>query len=116
MRLMRAMTLIHEGSGNVEPIDVPVPEPTADQVLVRVLACGVCRTDLHVVDGELPGTRVPIVPGHEIVGRVEQTGSEVDGVGVGDRVGIGWLARGCGALEYSRSRREEQWPQRGCRG
>ena len=103
---MRAMTLVRAGSGNVEPIEVPVPEPTADQVLVRVLACGVCRTDLHVVDGELPGTRVPIVPGHEIVGRVEQVGSGVDGVGVGDRVGIGWLATVCGHCEYCRSGRE----------
>ncbi len=100
------MTLLSAGSGTVEPLDVPVPEPAAHQVLVRVLACGVCRTDLHVVDGELPKTHIPVVPGHEIVGSVEIVGSSVETVSVGNRVGIGWLAEVCGQCDYCTSGRE----------
>jgi propanol-preferring alcohol dehydrogenase len=100
------MALLRPGAGRVEPIEMAVPSPTASQVLVRVLACGVCRTDLHVVDGELSGTRIPIVPGHEIVGRVEEAGSDVSSVAVGDRVGIGWLADACGRCDYCRASRE----------
>ena len=103
---MRAMALLRPGSGRVEAIELPVPSPSTNQVLVRVLACGVCRTDLHVVDGELPGTRIPIVPGHEIVGQIDQVGSDVDTVAVGARVGIGWLASVCGHCDYCRSSRE----------
>ena len=103
---MRAMALLRPGSGRVEAIELPVPSPSTNQVLVRVLACGVCRTDLHVVDGELPGTRIPIVPGHEIVGQIDQVGSDVDTVAVGARVGIGWLASVCGQCDYCRSSRE----------
>jgi propanol-preferring alcohol dehydrogenase len=100
------MALVERGAGVVEPVERDVPSPGAHQVLVRVLACGVCRTDLHVVDGELPETRVPIVPGHEIVGRVERLGADVDTVSVGDRVGIGWLAEVCGRCDYCRTSRE----------
>jgi propanol-preferring alcohol dehydrogenase len=103
---MRAMALLRRAGGHVEPIERPVPSPGSGQALVRVLACGVCRTDLHVVDGELPDTRIPIVPGHEIVGRIEQVGSSVDNLRPGDRVGIGWLAGVCGHCEYCRSLRE----------
>jgi alcohol dehydrogenase, propanol-preferring len=100
------MALLRPASGRLEPVEMPVPSPGTGQVLVQVLACGVCRTDLHVVDGELSGTRIPIVPGHEIVGRIAQAGPAVDGVAVGDRVGIGWLAEVCGRCEYCRSSRE----------
>jgi propanol-preferring alcohol dehydrogenase len=100
------MALRWRAGGGVEPVDMPLPVLSPRQVLVRVLACGVCRTDLHVVDGELPDTHIPIVPGHEIVGRVEQVGPDVDAVAVGDRVGIGWLAEVCGHCEYCRSSRE----------
>jgi propanol-preferring alcohol dehydrogenase len=77
---------------------------------VRVRACAVCRTDLHVVDGELPQAAIPIVPGHEIVGTVERLGDTVSGLAVGDRVGIPWLGWTCGQCEYCRSGRENLCP------
>ena len=73
-RTMRAMVLEEQGKPLVKR-EVPLPEPGPDQVLVRVHACGVCRTDLHVVDGELPHPKLPLIPGHEIVGTVVKTGS-----------------------------------------
>ena len=103
---MRAMTLTRPGMRRVEALDVDRREPGPGQVEVRVLACGVCRTDLHVVDGELPAPSVPIVPGHEIVGRVERVGAGVDGFAPGDRVGIPWLGWSCGVCEFCRSGRE----------
>ena len=86
--------------------DVPVPEPGSDQVLVKVHACGVCRTDLHVVDGELPDPKLPLVPGHEIVGVVAAAGKQVERFAVGDRVGIPWLGWTCGSCRYCRDGRE----------
>ena len=83
----------------------PLPVPGAGQVLVRVLACGVCRTDLHVVDGEIPA-RYPIVPGHEIVGRVIALGAGVGHFALGDRVGVPWLGHACGACPFCREGRE----------
>ena len=80
--------------------DVPTPEPGPQQVLLEVLACGVCRTDLHVLDGELPDLAYPVIPGHEIVGRVVRAGSGVQGLASGDRVGVPWLASTCGACRY----------------
>jgi len=82
------------------------PEPQAGEILVRVSACAVCRTDLHVVDGDLPPQRSSIVPGHEIVGRVEHCGPGVTRFRVGDRVGIPWLGGVCGECEFCRSGRE----------
>ena len=79
-------------------------------MLVQVLACGVCRTDLHVVDGDLPEPAIPIVPGHEIVGRVEAAGRDVTTHAVGDRVGIPWLGWCCGICEFCRSDRENLCP------
>jgi propanol-preferring alcohol dehydrogenase len=81
-------------------MDVPDPRAGPGQLVLRVRACGVCRTDLHVVDGELPDPRLPLVPGHEIVGVVEARGDGVDGFAVGDRVGVPWLGRTCGACPY----------------
>ena len=78
----------------------PDPLPGPGEVLVRVTACGVCRTDLHVVDGELPATRLPIVPGHEIVGVVAAIGGDVRTVSIGERVGIPWLGHTCGHCPY----------------
>jgi propanol-preferring alcohol dehydrogenase len=80
-------------------------------MLVRVLACGVCRTDLHVVDGELSGAAIPIVPGHEIVGRVERCGDRVTAFAPGARVGIPWLGWSCGECEFCRSGRENLCPR-----
>jgi propanol-preferring alcohol dehydrogenase len=85
---------------------VPDPRPGPGQVLVRVRACGVCRTDLHVVDGELPNPRTPVIPGHEIVGEVVEVGAEVSGISVADRVGIPWLGHTCGVCRYCRAQRE----------
>src|SRR5260370_5930714 len=86
--------------------DVAAPRPGAGQVLIRVHACAVCRTDLHVVDGELPAPKMRLIPGHEIVGTVVEKGPEVDRFAVGDRVGVPWLGWTCGVCEYCRTGRE----------
>ena len=85
---------------------VECPEPAGDELLVRVSACGICRTDLHVVEGELPLARAPIIPGHQVVGRVERTGSRVQRFRSGDRVGIAWLRRTCGTCGFCEAGRE----------
>jgi propanol-preferring alcohol dehydrogenase len=92
MKAMRA----HGNGGALVLDDVAVPEATSGEVVLEVLACGVCRTDLHVVDGELPSLRYPLTPGHEIVGRVVRVGANVTTLRVGDRTGVPWLARTCG--------------------
>jgi alcohol dehydrogenase, propanol-preferring len=102
---MRAMVLEKPGLPLVMR-ERPTPEPAAGEVLVEITACGVCRTDLHVVDGELPNPKLPIVPGHEIVGRVAAKGAGVSGLVAGERVGIPWLGRTCGHCEYCQSARE----------
>src|SRR5262245_9897497 len=103
---MRAMVLARPGAGAVQPAERPIPVPSTTEVLVRVAACGVCRTDLHIVDGELPAIATPIVPGHEIVGVVERVGDGVTELAVGDRVGIPWLGYSCGRCVYCVSGRE----------
>jgi propanol-preferring alcohol dehydrogenase len=102
---MRAMVLEHTG-GPLVPRSLPVPEPAAGQVLLRVLACGVCRTDLHILDGELTEARLPVVPGHEIVGEVVSVGDRVDAISPGTRVGIPWLASTCGHCPFCTEGRE----------
>lgn len=82
------------------------PLPGAGEVRVKISACGVCRTDLHVVDGELPGIRYPIIPGHEVVGRVDAVGEAVDGLAPGMRVGVPWLGFTCGTCPYCREGKE----------
>jgi len=96
---MHAMVLNEIGKP-LEWTEFPGREPGPDQIRVKVGACGVCRTDLHVVDGELPHPKVPIIPGHEVVGRVDRIGSDVEGFALGDRVGIPWLGHSCGACRY----------------
>ncbi len=86
--------------------DVPVPEPGPGRVRVRVQVCGVCRTDLHIVEGELPQAKRPVVPGHEVVGIVDQVGKGVSTVREGDRVGVAWLQETCGRCEFCRAGRE----------
>ena len=88
------------------PVELPVPQPGPGEVLVRVHACGVCRTDLHVVDGDLTLPKLPLVPGHEIVGTVQEIGVGVEHLGIGQRVGIPWLGHTCGRCEYCRAGRE----------
>lgn len=85
---------------------VPVPSPLAGEVRIRVAACGVCRTDLHVVDGELASPKPSLIPGHEIVGRVDTLGAGVKNVAIGDRVGVPWLGHTCGRCAYCLSGRE----------
>jgi propanol-preferring alcohol dehydrogenase len=99
---MRAMVLEAVGKPLVMR-NVPVPRPRAGQVLVRVTACAICRTDLHIVDGELPKPKLPLVPGHEIVGHIEALGDGVTHFSKGDRVGIPWLGWTCGECRYCRS-------------
>lgn len=84
----------------LELVDVPVPSAGPGEVLVRVSACGVCRTDLHVIEGELPRRVLPVIPGHQVIGRVAQLGEGVTRRAIGDRVGIPWLHRTCGVCEY----------------
>lgn len=107
---MRAMVL-HEPGQKLRLLQVERPAPDEGQVLVRVRACAVCRTDLHVADGELSHPKLPLILGHEIVGRVEQVGPGVRSPGIGDRVGIPWLGWTCGACEYCVSGRENLCPQ-----
>jgi propanol-preferring alcohol dehydrogenase len=90
----------------LEAVDLPVPRPGPGQVLLRVRACGVCRTDLHIVDGELAAGKLPIVPGHEIVGEVTECGPGALRFAVGARVGVPWLAHTCGACGYCATGRE----------
>ena len=82
------------------------PAPAPDEILVEIAACGVCRTDLHVVDGELPEPKLPLVPGHEIVGRVAAVGSAAVGLAVGERIGVPWLGFTCGVCAYCRTGQE----------
>jgi alcohol dehydrogenase, propanol-preferring len=103
--VMRAMVL--DGVG--EPLrvaEVPEPEPGSEEVLIRVHACAVCRTDLHVVDGELPDPKLPLIPGHQIVGTVERVGDRVERFAVGDRVGVPWLGYTDGSCRYCLAGRE----------
>lgn len=102
---MRAMVLRSPRTA-LELTDRNDPQPGRGQVAVRVHACGVCRTDLHVVDGELPQARSPIVPGHEIVGTVAEVGDAVTAVAVGDRIGVPWLGSTCGVCRYCRAGQE----------
>jgi len=102
---MRAMVL-NEPKRPLELRDVPKPKPGKGQLLVRVSACAVCRTDLHVVDGELPDPKLPLIPGHQIVGHVEEIGEENSKFAIGDRVGIPWLSWTDGDCAYCRSGRE----------
>lgn len=102
---MRAMVLDEPG----RPLRlrrVPVPEPNPEQVLIRVHACAVCRTDLHLVDGELPDPKLPVIPGHEIVGVVVRRGERVEDFSEGERVGVPWLGHTCGACIHCRNGRE----------
>ena len=102
---MKAMVLNHPGTPLVWT-DLPDREPGRDQVRVKVLACGVCRTDLHVLDGELPNPKSPIIPGHEIVGRIDAIGPGVTDLKSGERVGIPWLGHTCGVCPYCHAHRE----------
>ncbi len=102
---MRAMVLEQQG----QPLrlrDIPLPSPGSGELLLKVLACGICRTDLHVVDGDLREPALPLVPGHQIVARVESAGAGVEGQAIGQRVGVPWLGGSCGHCWYCSHRKE----------
>ncbi|UCG85018.1 MAG: zinc-dependent alcohol dehydrogenase family protein [Gemmatimonadota bacterium] len=102
---MRALLLRKQGRP-LELAEIPTPEPATGQLLIKTSACAVCRTDLHVLDGDLEKPTLPLVLGHEIVGRVEALGSGVDQFKIGDRVGVPWLGWTCGECRYCRGNRE----------
>lgn len=107
--MMKAWTLKTPASVDTRPLlmsDVPTPAAREDELLVRVSACGICRTDLHVVEGELPERLATVIPGHQIVGRVAAVGTQVEDFAIDDRVGIAWLNRTCGKCRYCLSGRE----------
>src|SRR5713101_656515 len=106
---MRAMVLQQPADVRDHPLSpavLPSPEPGQDEVRVQVKVCGVCRTDLHIVEGELPQAKRPVVPGHEVVGIVDRVGDRVRTVKEGDRVGIAWLQHTCGACEFCLDKQE----------
>ena len=99
--------MVFDGVGQkLRPENRPIPKPQKGEVLVEVLACAICRTDLHLIDGELADSKLPVVPGHEIVGRVVALGEGVDNHGIGDRIGIPWLGYTCGECHYCLTGRE----------
>jgi len=102
---MKAMILQQQGAP-LELGEIPRPEPEAHQLLIKVHACGICRTDLHVMDGDLPDPELPLVMGHQIVGSVEETGTDVTSFEKGDRVGVPWLGETCQKCEFCTSGRE----------
>ena len=104
-KLMRAMVLAEPGAA-LELQHLPIPAPDPGQLLIRVTACGICRTDLHVLDGELTEPALPLIPGHQIVGTVKAIGTDVSGFTVGQRVGVPWLGGSCGACWYCRHDKE----------
>src|SRR5664279_4219317 len=91
---MKAM-ILDEAKNPLALKTIPLPEPSSHQVLIKVIACGVCRTDLHIVDGELTGPKLPLIPGHEIIGEVLYAGSDVVNITTGDMVGVPWLGYTC---------------------
>jgi propanol-preferring alcohol dehydrogenase len=102
---MRAMVL-EQPRTPLRLREYETPAPGASEILLEVAACGVCRTDLHLLDGELPNPKLPVVPGHEIVGHIAALGSEVKGFAVGERIGVPWLGFTCGMCPYCRDGRE----------
>ena len=102
---MRAMVLEASGSA-LRQVELPLPEYGANDILLKVRACGVCRTDLHIVDGELSEPKLPLIPGHEIVGSVIAKGERVDRFAIGQRLGVPWLGHTCGHCRYCTSGRE----------
>jgi len=102
---MRAM--IFKGVGTLLELQkIPIPEPSPEQVLIKISSCGICRTDLHIVDGELASPKLPLILGHQIVGHIVQVGSQVSTYQKGDRVGVPWLGRSCGVCDYCKAGKE----------
>ncbi|MBE9539487.1 MAG: alcohol dehydrogenase catalytic domain-containing protein, partial [Proteobacteria bacterium] len=102
---MRAMVMTKQGLP-LQLKDIPVPEVQAGELLIRVSSCGICRTDLHVLDGDLTEPVLPLVPGHQIVGSIEAIGAGVENFAIGQRVGVPWLGGSCGKCDYCRNGQE----------
>ena len=102
--------LLHRAGMPLQGVQVPTPVPGAGQVLIRVHACGVCRTDLHIFDAELAQPKLPLILGHEIVGRVERLGAACNGLAIGERVGVPWLGWTCGTCAFCRQGQENLCP------
>jgi propanol-preferring alcohol dehydrogenase len=100
------LAMILKKSGNLELAEVVRPVPNSDQVLIKITACAVCRTDLHILDGELADPKLPLIPGHQTVGRIVQLGASVTKFKIGDRIGVGWLGFTCGSCEFCSSGKE----------
>ena len=108
--LLREPSVLVDGSLPLEAADVATPNPGRRDILVRVSVCGVCRTDLDLVEGRLTAPRYPVIPGHQVIGRVERVGEEVAELRVGDRVGVAWIHSACGRCAWCRSGRENLCP------
>ena len=103
--ILRALSDLDENPEPLEMADLPVPVPGAGEVLIRVTVCGVCHTELDEIEGRTPPPRLPVILGHQVVGRVEALGDGADGFAVGDRVGVAWIYSACGACTYCRGAR-----------
>lgn len=102
---MRAMILQHQGE-KLQYVELPTPTPKPNEVLIKVHACGICRTDLHVIDGDLKEPQLPVIPGHQIVGKIVELGKDVTGFHKEDRVGVPWLGGSCAHCDYCLSGNE----------
>lgn len=111
---MQAMQLLKPAAVEelpLQPVDLPIPQPASGEVLLRVQACGVCRTDLHICEGELTPPHYPLIPGHQVVGMVEMLGEGVEGLEIGQRVGVAWLGWACGKCAFCLRGEENLCPQ-----
>lgn len=102
---MHAMMLLNTGQP-LQYLDIPQPQPDDNQLLIKISACGICRTDLHVVDGELKQPKLPLIPGHQIVGKIIALGKNVTNFKIGQRIGVPWLGKSCGQCDFCHSQRE----------
>src|SRR5512144_2882761 len=98
--ILKEITSLTKNRFPLEPVDVPVPVPREHEVLIKVSVCGVCHTELDEIEGRTPPPQLPMIPGHQAVGRVEALGRDVEGFRVGDRVGVAWIFSACGHCAY----------------
>ncbi len=116
MIIMKAMVInqisrLADNPRPLEPVELPVPRPGRGEILVRVSACGVCHTELDEIEGRTPPPQLPVIPGHEVVGKVAENGPDSSRFKPGDRVGVGWIYSSCGRCDYCRSGRENLCPE-----
>lgn len=102
---MHAMVMKHQGE-KLQYVELPIPQPKSNEILIKIYACGICRTDLHVVDGDLKHPKLPVIPGHQIVGKIIKLGIDVKKFTIGERIGVPWLGSSCTHCSYCLSGRE----------